>query len=234
MQKPFVKNKFSWKNTFDFFDILEMAVLKVNPTRVNLLSLRKRVKTAQRGHKLLKDKRDGLMKQFMEIIRETRTLRQEVEAEIGDVFRYFLQAGAVMSPGALEAAFLSSTAKLELDVKTKNVMSVRIPQFDAEFSGKTIGFTTVGTASSLEVALEKLQELFPKLLRLAEMEKAAEALADEIEKTRRRVNTLEHRMIPDLKDTVRFITMKLEESARDSLVSVMRIKSMIEAKEAAA
>lgn len=209
-----------------------MAILKVNPTRINLLSLRKRVKTAQRGHKLLKDKRDGLMKKFMEIIRDAKKLREEVEKEIGNVFLEFYRAGAVMSPTALEAALLSSTAKLDLSVETKNVMSVHIPEFDAKFSGKTIGFTSVGTTSALEKALQKLQDLFPKLLRLSELEKAAEALADEIEKTRRRVNTLEHRMIPDLKDTIRFITMKLEESARDSLVSVMRIKAMIEAKEA--
>ncbi len=208
-----------------------MAILKVNPTRVNLLSLRKRVKTAQRGHKLLKDKRDGLMKQFMELIRETKTLREDLEKQMSAVFADFLKAGAIMSPSALAAALLSSTSKLDLSVETKNVMSVHIPQFAAEFSGKSIGFTTIGTSSALELALGKLQDLFPKLLRLAEYEKAAEALADEIEKTRRRVNTLEHRMIPDLKDTVRFITMKLEESARDSLVSVMRIKAMIEAKE---
>lgn len=208
-----------------------MAVLKVNPTRVNLLALRKRVKTAQRGHKLLKDKRDGLMKQFMEIIRNVKSLREEVEADIGEMFGLFLRAGSVMSPSAIETALLASTAKLDLNVTTKNVMSVHIPQFEAEFSGKAVGFTTVGTSVALEAALQKLQTIFPKLLRLAEMEKAAESLADEIEKTRRRVNTLEYRMIPDLKDTVRFITMKLEESARDALVSVMRIKKMIEAKE---
>lgn len=211
-----------------------MAILKVNPTRVNLLSLRKRVKTAKRGHKLLKDKRDGLMKQFMELIRETKILREDVEKEIGEVFKDFLRAGAIMSPAAMEAALLSSTAKLNLSVETKNVMSVHIPKFSAEVTGKSVGFTTTGTSSALESALQKLQDLMSRLLKLAEIEKAAEALADEIEKTRRRVNTLEHRMIPDLKDTVRFITMKLEESSRDTLVSVMRIKAMIEAKEKAA
>lgn len=208
-----------------------MAVLRINPTRVNLLSLRKRVKTAQRGHKLLKDKRDGLMKQFMDLIRETKQLREEVEKEIGEVFSLFLKAGSVMNPGAIETALLASTASIDLSVKTKNVMSVYIPQFTAKTGGKAIGFTSVGTSSALEFALKKLQDIFPRLLRLAELEKATEALAQEIEKTRRRVNTLEHRMIPDLKDTVRFITMKLAESARDTLVSVMRIKAMIQAKE---
>ncbi len=209
----------------------EMAILKVNPTRINLLSLKKQIKTAKRGHKLLKDKRDGLMKTFMELIRDAKTLREEVEKDMSAVFTNFLKAGTVMSPAAMEAALMSSTANLELDVKTKNVMSVHIPKFTERFSGKTIGFTSVGTSSALELALQSLQDLFPKLLRLAELEKAAEALADEIEKTRRRVNTLEYTMIPNLKDTVRFITMKLEETARDGLVSVMRIKAMIEAKE---
>jgi len=210
-----------------------MAVIKVNPTRVNLLSLKKQIRTAKRGHKLLKDKRDGLMKHFMEVIRDARSLRAEVEKEMGSIFVNFLRSGAVMSPDAFEAALLASTAKLDLSVFTKNVMSVRIPQFSAEFSGETVGFTTVGTVSSLELALEGLKDLFPKILRLSELEKSAEALADEIEKTRRRVNTLEYTMIPNLKDTIRFITMKLEESARDGLVSVMRIKAMIQAKEKA-
>lgn len=211
-----------------------MAVIKVNPTRVNLLSLKKQIKTAKRGHKLLKDKRDGLMKHFMEVIRDARSLRAEVEKEMSVIFVNFLRSGAVMSPDAFEAALLASTAKLDLSVLTKNVMSVRIPQFSAEFSGETVGFTTVGTVSSLELALEGLKDLFPKIIRLSELEKSAEALADEIEKTRRRVNTLEYTMIPNLKDTIRFITMKLEESARDGLVSVMRIKAMIQAKEKAA
>lgn len=206
----------------------------MNPTRVNLLSLKKQIKTAKRGHKLLKDKRDGLMKHFMEVIRDARSLRAEVEKEMSVIFVNFLRSGAVMSSDAFEAALLASTAKLDLSVLTKNVMSVRIPQFSAEFSGETVGFTTVGTVSSLELALEGLKDLFPKILRLSELEKSAEALADEIEKTRRRVNTLEYTMIPNLKDTIRFITMKLEESARDGLVSVMRIKAMIQAKEKAA
>lgn len=208
-----------------------MAILKVNATRVTLLSLRKRLKTAQRGHKLLKDKRDGLMKAFMELIRSTKSLREEVETEMGTIFQHLLRSSAIMNPSALEAALMASSAHLNLEVTTKNVMSVSLPQFQEEFTGKVVGFTPTGVSSALEEALYKLQELFPKLLRLAELEKAAEALADEIETTRRRVNTLEHTMIPNLKDTIRFIKMKLEESARDSLVSVMRIKAMIERKE---
>jgi len=208
-----------------------MAVLKVNPTRINLINLKKRVKTASRGHKLLKDKRDGLMKEFMALIREAKSLRGEVEQEMSAVFAAFLQAGAVMSPAALQAALLASTASLEISATTKNVMSVYIPQFTAKFDGKAVGFSTTGTSVSLEVGLQKLQDLFPKLLKLSELEKAAEALADEIETTRRRVNMLENILIPNLKDTVKFIGMKLDEAARDALVGVMRVKASIERKE---
>jgi V/A-type H+-transporting ATPase subunit D len=210
-----------------------MAILKVNPTRMSLLTLKKQVKTAKRGHKLLKDKRDGLMKSFMEIIREVRELRKEVETEMGRVFSHFLAASATMSPEDLENALLLTTANLKLEVKTKNIMSVQVPEFKAKFSGKAKNFSPLFTSGELDVALEALEELFPLLLKLAGIESAAEALAEEIEKTRTRVNALEYRRIPDLEDTVRFITMKLEEMARDSLVSVMRIKKMIEEKEKA-
>jgi len=208
-----------------------MAILKINPTRINLLRLKQRIKTAKRGHKLLKDKRNGLMKKFMEIISETKSLREELEKKIGKVFSEFLRARSVLDLGQIENAILGSTAKISLQVKTKNVMSVLIPEFSAEFSGNMLNFSKIGTVSALESAVERLQEVFPLLLKIAGLEKAAENLAIEIEKTRRRVNALEYRMIPDLRETLRFIFMKLEESARDALVSVMRIKSMIEEKE---
>jgi V/A-type H+-transporting ATPase subunit D len=210
-----------------------MAVLKVNPTRVNLLKLKKQVKTARRGHKLLKDKRDGLMKKFMEIIREARKLRKEAETKIGEAFRLFLLASSTMPKRSIENALLMPTTKIHLDVKTKNVMSVHIPEFEAEFSGTALTYSSVGTSGNLDIALLKFQEIFPLLLRLAAVEKSAEALADEIEKTRRRVNALEYTMIPNLVQTIKYIVMKLEEQARDALVGVMRIKSMIEEKEKA-
>lgn len=208
-----------------------MAVLKVNPTRVNLLNLKKQIKVATRGHKLLKDKRDGLMKKFMEIIREARELRKEVEEQMGEAFQLFLLASSAMPQEAIENALLMPTTKINLKVSTKNVMSVHIPEFEAEFSGTALTYSTVLTSGNLDMAILKFQEIFPLLLKLAAIEKAAEALADEIEKTRRRVNALEYTMIPNLKDTTKFIVMKLEEQARDSLVGVMRIKSMIEEKE---
>lgn len=208
-----------------------MAILKVNPTRVNLLKLKKDLKTASRGHKLLKDKRDGLMKKFMEIIREARELRREVEEKIGEAFSLFLLASSSMPKAAVENALLMPTTKIKLDVNTKNVMSVRIPEFDVDFSGTALTYSSVGTSGNLDLSIQKFQTIFPLLLKLAAIEKAAEALADEIEKTRRRVNALEYTMIPNLKETIRYIKMKLEEQSRDALVSVMRIKSMIEEKE---
>lgn len=208
-----------------------MAILKVNPTRMNLLLLKKQVKTAKRGHKLLKDKRDGLMKTFMEIIREVRSLRKEVEQKMGFVFSHFLSASATMPSKKLENALYLTTAKLELEVSTKNVMSVHVPVFKSKFSGSALTYSPIFKSGELDISLKGLQEIFPLLIKLAEIEKTAEALAEEIEKTRRRVNALEYRRIPDLEDTVRFITMKLEEMARDALVSVMRIKKMIEQRE---
>lgn len=198
---------------------------------MNLLSLRKKMRTAKKGHKLLKDKRDGLMKKFMGVIREARDLRLEIERELGQAFAFFLTASRETNPKALKNALFAPEIELSLSVKTKNVMSVHIPEFDAHFSGSALTFGTVGVSENLPLSIKKFQEIFPLLLQLSGLEKAAEALADEIEKTRRRVNALEHRMIPDLKETIKFIVLKLEESARDALVSVMRIKSMIEEKE---
>lgn len=208
-----------------------MAILKVNPTRVNLLKLKKDIKTATRGHKLLKDKRDGLMKKFMEIIREARGLRREVEEKMGEAFRLFLLASSSMPKQAIESALLMPTTEIDIEVSTKNVMSVHIPEFNASFSGTALTYSSVNTSGNLDLSIQKFQDIFPLLLKLAAIEKAAEALADEIEKTRRRVNALEYTMIPNLKDTVKYIVMKLEEQARDALVGVMRIKSMIEEKE---
>lgn len=207
-----------------------MAILKVSPTRMNLLSLRKKVKTAQKGHKLLKDKRDGLMKKFMEIIKRARDLRQDVEKNLGDAFALFLESSRLTNPKAIKNALYSPEIELLLSVRTKNVMSVHIPDFEAQFSGSALTFGG-GVSENLALSVQKFQEIFPLLLELAGVEKAAEALAEEIEKTRRRVNALEYRLIPDLAETVRFIRMKLEEGARSSLVSVMRIKSMIQEKE---
>ncbi len=210
-----------------------MALLNVNPTRMSLLTLRKQLKTAQRWHKLLKDKRDGLMKHFMQIIREARELRLDIEKEMWKTLSKFLAVSSVMHPKMLEWALAFPEAQIELDVKTKNVMSVYIPQFKSNSEGSLITYGYAQTTWDLDQGLIRLEKILPKLLQLAEIEKAAENMADEIEKTRRRVNALEYTMIPDYQDTIKFIQMKLGEQERWTIIATMVVKAMIERKEEA-
>lgn len=199
-----------------------------------LLGLKKKIKSAKRGHKLLKDKQDGLMQKFMEVIREAKRIRLEVEEKLGGAFKNFIKAGSIMAEENIEGALLYSTAKTELEVQTKNVMSVRIPQFKLNTSGDVITYGYLDTSGELDMSLQSFQDVFPLLIQLAEIEKSAEALADELEKTRRRVNALEYRMIPDLEDTIKFIQMKLGEMERSAITNTMRVKAQIEAQLAEA
>ena len=209
-----------------------MAILNVNPTRMALLGLKKKFKSAKRGHKLLKDKQDGLMQKFMEIIREARRIREDVEEKLGAAFKNFIRASSLMAEEFVEGALLYSTAKTELTVETKNVMSVRIPQFKLKTEGDVINYGYLQTSGELDISLQSFQDVFPLLIELAEIEKSAEALADEVEKTRRRVNALEYRMIPDLQDTIKFIQMKLGEMERGAIINTMVVKAKIEAQAA--
>lgn len=209
-----------------------MALLNVNPTRMALMDLKRRTKASERGHKLLKDKQDGLMQAFLAVIRDARSLRMEVEKELQTAFQNVLIAAAWMPPGYLENALSSPQASVELTVETKSVMSVKIPTFTLKREGsiRTYGYAT--TNALLDDAVAALESVFDSLVRLAQIEKQAENMAIELETTRRRVNALEYKMIPDLKDTVKFIKMKLDEAERGAIVSVMRIKSALEEKEA--
>lgn len=209
-----------------------MAVLKVNPTRVVLLDLKKRLKSVRRGHKLLKDKRDGLMKEFMSVIREARALREKVGGDLNRMYTHYLRASALTPKRVLDTALMVPNAKLNLSVSVKNVMSVPVPVFDAQKKGTVFSYGFLGTSGELDKAVEYLDDLFLELITLAQLEKSAEALALEIEKTRRRVSALENIMIPNLEETVKFITGRLEEQARDAVVSTMRVKAMIEEREA--
>ncbi|MFH1284846.1 MAG: V-type ATP synthase subunit D [Candidatus Peregrinibacteria bacterium] len=206
-----------------------MAKLNTKPTRMELLNLKRRLKSAQRGHKLLKDKQDGLMQKFMEIIKEAKSLRREIEEKLSRAFKNFMQASSMMLPEMLESALLYPSAKTQLEVSTKNVMSVHIPYFKLHQEGDILNYGYLQTSAELDMALSAFQDVFPLLVKLAEIEKQAERLAAELETTRRRVNALEYKLIPDLKETVKFITMKLAESERSTIVGVMRIKAMIEA-----
>jgi len=208
-----------------------MARLNVNPTRMELSKLKKKLVSAQRGHKLLKDKRDELMRQFMGLIKENRQLRAEVEAAISEAGKYMAVAGSVMQKEVLETALMMPKQEVELEVGEKNVMSVYIPVFSPKFktgdSSDIYSYGTAFTSTDLDGAVSALSEVFPKMIRLAETEKACQLMADEIEKTRRRVNALEHIMIPDYQETIKFITMKLSENERSTTTSLMKVKDMV-------
>ncbi len=208
-----------------------MARLNVNPTRMELSKLKKKLESARRGHKLLKDKRDELMRQFMNLIKETVQLRSEVESGISEADKYMAVAGSVMQSEALETALMMPSQEVEIEVGEKNVMSVCIPVFGTKYrtsdTGSIYSYGTAFTSIDLDGAVGALNEIFPKMIRLAETEKACQLLADEIEKTRRRVNALEHIMIPDYEETIKYITMKLSENERSTAVSLMKVKDMV-------
>ncbi len=208
-----------------------MARMNVNPTRMVLTGLKKRLKTAKRGHKLLKDKRDELMKRFLEIVRENKTLREEAEEKLQLVHSRFVMARAEMNSELLEEALMFPKQKVKLSASTKNIMSVDVPvlEFHAESDdeGDIYPYGFAGTTSELDSAIATLSELTPTLLKLAELEKSAQLLADEIEKTRRRVNALEYVLIPNLEETIKYIVMKLDENERGNLTRLMKVKDMM-------
>lgn len=208
-----------------------MAKRQVNPNRMELLRLKRQLVTARRGHKLLKDKRDELMRQFLDIIRKNKVLRERVEEKLEATNRQMLLARAVMSPEVLGSALMAGHELLEINIDTHNIMSVNVPVFTSPFlmSGQieNLPYGMASTAPELDMAIMTLNEVFPEMIQLAEAEKTAQLLADEIEKTRRRVNSLEYILIPELKDTIRSISMKMDENERGNLTRLMKVKDMI-------
>ncbi len=206
-----------------------MAMMNVNPTRMELKRLKTRLTTARRGHKLLKDKRDEMMKRFLDIVRENMELRREVEKALVSANRGFAVASAVMSSDILEQSLMFPTKTVELEVSYRNIMSVDVPEFSfTESDGQTIyPYGYAMTSGELDDAVDGLSRLMPKLLKLAETEKSAQLLAQEIEKTRRRVNALEYVMIPELSEKIKEITMKLDENERGNLTRLMKVKDMM-------
>lgn len=210
--------------------------IRVNPTRMELNRLKKRLKMAQRGHKLLKDKRDELIRQFLILIKKNKELREQTEEALSAAFAKFLLARAVMSAEALEESLMYPTQRLSLEVKRQNIMSVYAPRFNWEEEsgqsedGSIYPYGFVETSGELDGSIETLSTIMPRLLELAEVEKATSLLADEIERTRRRVNALEYVLIPKIEQTARYITMKLDESERGALTRLMKIKEVVRAK----
>lgn len=208
-----------------------MAGTQVNPTRMELTRLKKKLVTAVRGHKLLKDKRDELMRQFLDKVRENKALREEVETALVSANQNFMLARAGMPDEMLNTALLAPKQELTISAGTQNVMSVEIPDFD--FKTRTpdqndmYSYGFAFTTGDLDDAILSLSEVFPKMLKLAEVEKSCQLMAAEIEKTRCRVNALEHVMIPELQTNIKYITMKLDENERSTQIRLMKVKDMM-------
>ncbi len=208
-----------------------MAVKQVNPTRMELSRLKKKLNTATRGHKLLKDKRDELMRRFLEMVRENRELRMKVEEQIKSANANFVLAKSSMSDETLKAALLAPKQEVYVSTSYRNVMSVDIPVFDTQTRtpdpNDIYSYGYAFTSADLDDAVKSLADILPDLIKLAEIEKSCQLMADEIEKTRRRVNALEHVMIPETQEQIRYITRKLDENERSTQTRLMKVKDMM-------
>ena len=209
-----------------------MAKLNVNPTRMELSKLKKRLATSSRSHKLLKDKQDELMRQFINLVKYNNKLRKEVEDNLQGSLKDFVMASAVMSSEFLEEAIIYPKEKISVEVGEKNVMSVSVPvmNFKRQLEGDEGSIYPYGfanTSSELDDTLSKLYGILPQLLELAEVEKSCQLMADEIESTRRRVNALEYMTIPQLQETIKYIRMRLDENERSATTRLMKVKDMM-------
>lgn len=203
--------------------------MQVNPTRMELSRLKKRLVTARRGHKLLKDKQDELIKKFIDMVKKNKELREEVEKELESAFKSFTMARSQMSQEVLEESLMIPAAKVTIDVKKDNIMSVNVPKIEiSQEEGNNIySYGFAETSAEMDSAISILAGILPKMLKLTEIEKSCQLMADEIEKTRRRVNALEYVMIPQLEETIKYITMKLDENERSNITRLMKIKEMV-------
>ena len=208
-----------------------MAKAQVNPTRMELTRLKKKLTTAIRGHKLLKDKRDELMRQFLDMVRENKTLREKVEQGILAANKNFVLARSAMPDEVVNVSLMTPRQEVYLEASSKNVMSVEIPRFTYHTKTPDVhdifpyGFAF--TSSDLDDAVQSLQDILPDMLKLAAIEKSCQLMAAEIEKTRRRVNALEHVMIPEMREKIKFIVMKLDENERSTQIRLMKVKDMM-------
>ena len=203
----------------------------MNPTRMELTNLKRKLVTARRGHKLLKDKRDELMRQFLLLVKENKELRKSVEIKIKKASAYMALASGEMSDNEISVALMLSGQKLTVDVEKKNIMSVAVPEFNVNYriaeqnNARSYGFAF--TSGDLDEAVSIYSSLTEDLLKLAEVEKTCQLLSAEIESTRRRVNALEHVLITDYEDTIRYITVKLDENERSNTTRLMKVKDMM-------
>jgi V/A-type H+-transporting ATPase subunit D len=204
-----------------------MARLNVNPTRMELKKLRARLTTAVRGHKLLKDKSDEMVRRFTILLRENKALRDEVESELSDVLKKFAIARSVTTEYSAETAFSMPAATVEVECATSSIMGVDVPHMELKEkkADANLPYAYSEITSEADYSVEKAAQLLPKMIKLAETEKAVRMLADEIERNKRRVNALEYVMIPQLEETIKYIRNKLDENERAATVRLMKVKS---------
>lgn len=206
--------------------------LNVKPTRMELSTLKERLKVAQNGYDLLKDKQDELMRQFIELIKENNRLRNEVEDELSGALSNFVLASSSMNDAFMEEIVALPSKQVNLEIAKKNIMSVDVPKMSFSYedenqnSDNEVKYGYLNTSSELDDAIEVLNDVMPKLLKLSEIEKTCQLMATEIESTRRRVNALEYRMIPNIKETIKYIQMKLDENERASITRMIKVKDM--------
>ena len=207
-----------------------MAIKNINPTRMELARLSKQLGTAKRGHKLLKDKQDELMRQFILLIRKNNTLRQVVEEEMTHAMKAFRLANATINENFIEELFILPATNVSLDVTEKNIMSVVVPvmkfDYNEEYVNAPLEYGFLNSNVPLDLSIERFTNFLPKLLELTEIEKTCKLMSEEIEKTRRRVNALEYMTIPELEETIYFIKMKLEENERAGVTRMIKVKNM--------
>lgn len=208
-----------------------MAKLNVNPTRMELTRLKERLELASRGHKLLKDKQNELMRQFISLIRKNNELRNEVEDKIEEGMKYYSIARALLHDKYLAEVMTTPSQSVDLNIDQENIMNIRVPQMNFNYEDtpddiSDIDYGYLNSNSELDLAIEKMLDVMPDMLELAEVEKRCQLIADEIEKTRRRVNALEYKTVPDLEETIYFIEMKLEENERAEITRLIKIKDM--------
>ena len=210
---------------------MPVAATHVNPTRMELTRLKRKLQTALRGHKLLKDKRDELMRQFLELVRENKALREKTEKALHSANQNFMLARAGMQEEALNTAMLAPKQEIQIETGVRNVMSVEVPVFHVTTrtpdTNDMLSYGFAFTSSDLDDAVQSLAQCLPDLLRLAEVEKSCQLMAAEIEKTRRRVNALELVVIPQTQESIKYITMKLDENERSTQIRLMKVKDMM-------
>lgn len=202
---------------------------QVSPTRMELTRLKRQIVVARRGHKLLKDKQDELIKRFIDLIKENKRLREEVEHDLEMALKSFIMARSQMPQEVLEESLMIPTAQVSIQIGKQNIMSVNVPKINIhqEEGGNIYSYGLANTSAELDSAISILAGMLPKMLKLSEIEKTCQLMADEIEKTRRRVNALEYVMIPSMEETIKYITMKLDENERSTITRLMKIKEMV-------